>query len=1052
MADDSGDEFLRLEAEAADDVVAPQPAPLPLPPPRPQPAPLPLPLPPPRPPGRPLRQAGMLPKAMPAEAGRAKPATRARPADGTSAARLESNQRLERLAQSTRTSADRDLWDEQRRGSRSAQEALREQQRRESEGRVEFLRNLRKVNELGRSSVDFKQVAQGNAALCTADEHERAEQDRAQQHEKKWRERETKVLRTALRNASPRIDSVDGRGLEDLSQPITASNTAWRTQKKAEKHAEILRGFVHKEQVDVKGVVDRLYTPTVVKRKQAKGVSDARVWQLSIRADRGSNADEPSVLVNSNELQPSFRPETASRLHLQASKLRKKRELDAKQRRPEETFSPAIPSTSRKLATASERSGTPLRRSRSVPVRSATPLRMSSPGRSPTRTSQTPVRSPNFGPRRPSDIPDEVAKAACYCATWVACHGDEFEEVIKQKNRGKKEWSFLGDKDSNAYAYYQRRITYERGLARGARRPITVRAAPQQQVRGGSKREGGRDDELSDLVDAAQRAKSARLSGSPDTGDASAVQPPSPSARRSAADHRINRSPSTGGQRQRRSISTAKRRAQDSDLEQQARAQRMSERPWRAVNSTSSATSKKRSPKVSPRGQESKLTTSEAEMKLAALLARKKAAIAAENFEEAALIKRRQDALVASMPDLSKMLSAKALVQESTAVDSTDRTQNLMQITLTGAASNATVAQLESPELESGLQPKNCLKAAADSELESRLEPAAVAWTAPACEPKQDADPGSWNRDLDSMSEPEPELDPKPGSEQQLEPEQEDDIDRDADSDELRPDAASPAQTVEDPAQRLALLAPAVADKARLKTSPQTLSGGMLAPPRPATSTRPVTAQPLARHTCTESANAEARVTAQIDGSAASQQSEDANPSEEDSQALFSRWKEKDTDFARGSEAIEAKLQAPSTDSNEDFYNGDRDETSADGQQEVPEEAQEEEHEEAQAQENEEHTEVDAATGEAVEDDIDDAGAGGGEGDANNDGDNHMGGGGDMDLDHDWLAAPSDDGSDDPFADMDDILATAAEVEPSDGEDDSEDDFAKLEALLDGES
>ena len=69
----------------------------------------------------------MLPKAMPAEPGRTKPALRDRPA-GTS------SERIERLAQSMRTSADRDLWDEQRRGSRLEQEALRAQQRQKSEG------------------------------------------------------------------------------------------------------------------------------------------------------------------------------------------------------------------------------------------------------------------------------------------------------------------------------------------------------------------------------------------------------------------------------------------------------------------------------------------------------------------------------------------------------------------------------------------------------------------------------------------------------------------------------------------------------------------------------------------------------------------------------------------------------------------------------------------------------------------------------------------------------------------------------------------------------
>ena len=91
MAED--DEFLRLEAEAA--AASPEPAPEPAPPPAP----------PPRPPARPpLRQAGKLPKAMPAEPGRAKPAVRAQPAEASS-------ERLERLAQSTRTSADHDLWD-----------------------------------------------------------------------------------------------------------------------------------------------------------------------------------------------------------------------------------------------------------------------------------------------------------------------------------------------------------------------------------------------------------------------------------------------------------------------------------------------------------------------------------------------------------------------------------------------------------------------------------------------------------------------------------------------------------------------------------------------------------------------------------------------------------------------------------------------------------------------------------------------------------------------------------------------------------------------------
>eukprot|EP01043_Picozoa_sp_COSAG02_P059783 COSAG02_NODE_7679_length_2897_cov_1.815225_2_plen_426_part_01 len=414
--EESAAEFLRLEAEAANGdpegdagtVQAAQPVA--------QakhsvegvtePAALPLPLPPPRPPARPLRQAGMLPKAMPASAGAA---VRARPAGGTS------SERLEKLAQSKRTSADRDLWDEKRRGPRSEHEARREQQRQESEDRVEFLRNLKKVNALGRCSVDFKSVGRGKAVLRSASEHERAEQDRAQQHEKKWRERETKVLRTALRNASPRIETIDGRGLDDLSQPITASNASWRMQKEAEKHAEMVRDFVHKQPIDHKEVVDRLYKPATTKRKQATGNSHARGWQLSMRA---GHADEPPALMNSGDAQPSFRLETASRLHHQAATIRRKREQDATQRRPEETFSPSIPSTSRKLAAASERSGTPLRRSRSVPARSTTPLRMSSSGRSPAGTPETRVQSLNYGPRRPSDVPDEVAQAACYCATW----------------------------------------------------------------------------------------------------------------------------------------------------------------------------------------------------------------------------------------------------------------------------------------------------------------------------------------------------------------------------------------------------------------------------------------------------------------------------------------------------------------------------------------------------------------------------------------------------------------------------------------------------------
>ena len=132
---------------------------------------------------------------MPAEPGRAKPAVRAQPAEASS-------ERLERLAQSTRTSADRDLWDEQKRGSRYSKDA-RERQRQESAEHVEFLRNLRKVNALGRGTVDFKGVGEGTAVLRTAEEEERFEQDRATQKEREWREREGKVLRTAVQKAAP---------------------------------------------------------------------------------------------------------------------------------------------------------------------------------------------------------------------------------------------------------------------------------------------------------------------------------------------------------------------------------------------------------------------------------------------------------------------------------------------------------------------------------------------------------------------------------------------------------------------------------------------------------------------------------------------------------------------------------------------------------------------------------------------------------------------------------------------------------------------------------
>jgi hypothetical protein len=57
----------------------------------------------------------------------------------------------------------------------------------------------------------------------------------------------------------------------------------------------------------------------------------------------------------------------------------------------------------------------------------------------------------------------QICRTICYCALWVAQHGEALEATVREKHAGEPAWEFLSNRsESDAVIFYRRRIQFEK--------------------------------------------------------------------------------------------------------------------------------------------------------------------------------------------------------------------------------------------------------------------------------------------------------------------------------------------------------------------------------------------------------------------------------------------------------------------------------------------------------------------------------------------------------------------------------------------------------------